>query len=102
MLTNNLIALLVNILEQFEIGLIEAVVRTVMLHAERLRNSRDSLKLDDSRVSTQFLYLFAIFYVNVGRLILLVMLYGEAISGRRALASETLHLRSYLIDAYTT
>ena len=65
-----------------------------MLHTQGLGHLVQLLELDDGGVLAHFLYLFAILDVDVGGSIFLVMLYGEAISRRRAFAAQSVHLRA--------
>ena len=93
------IALLLNVGKQLHIRLIEAVVGSVVLHADSHRHCRQPLELNYRRVGSHLLHLLAIFNVDVGGSILLVVLNSEAIACRRAFAAKSLHLGSYHIHA---
>ena len=93
------IALLLNVGKQLHIRLIEAVVGSVVLHADSHRHCRQPLELNYRRVGFHLLYLLAIFNVDVGGTLHLVVLNSEAIACRRAFAAKSLHLGSYHIHA---
>ena len=80
MLPDHLIALLLDIAEGFGERLIEAFVRTNVLHAEGLGYRWQTLKLDNSAVFAHLLHLFAILNVDVSGGVLLVVLNGEAVT----------------------
>ena len=87
MLSNRLIALLLNIAEGLSERFVEALVRANVLHAECLWHGGQAFELDDGAVFAHFLHLFAILDVDVSVSVLLVVLNGEAVTWWRTLAS---------------
>ena len=87
MLPDHLIALLLDIAEGLGERLIEAFVRTNVLHAEGLGYGWQALELDNGAVFAHLLHLFAILNVDVSGGVLLVVLNGEAVTWWRTLAS---------------
>ena len=98
MLADGLQAVLLDVAEGLGERLVEAFVRTNVLHAECTRHGGQAFELDDGAVLAHLLYLFAILDVDVRRLVLLVVLHSEAIARRRTLATKALHFGADLLD----
>lgn len=71
------IAIFVDISESFDKRLIEAVIRSIMLHAQCHGHLLQPFELNEVRVLSHLLYLFAILNVYIRRLILFVMLHRK-------------------------
>ena len=100
MQANYFIPLLLYVAEGFGERLIEAFVRTNVLHAEGLGYGWQALELDNGAVFAHLLHLFAILDIDVGGGVLLVVLDGEAVARWRALAAEALHPWPNLLDTH--
>ena len=87
MLTCDFVALLFDVAEGLGERLVEALIRTFVLHAEGFGNSRQTLELDDEAVLAHLLHLFAILDVDVRRRVLLVVFDSKAVTWWRTLAS---------------
>ena len=98
-MANDLVALLIDVAEGLCVRLVETFVWADMLHAECLGHGWQTLELDDGAVFAHRFNLFAILDVDVCRLVLLVVFDGEAVAGRRTLATESLHLGADDVDA---
>ena len=87
MLTCDFVALLFDVAEGLGERLVEALIRTFVLHAEGFGYSRQTLELDDEAVLAHLLHLFAILDVDVRRRVLLVVFDSKAVTWWRTLAS---------------
>ena len=80
MRSDDLVTLLFNVAEKLGEGLIETLIGAMMSHTDGRGDLFEPLELDDGTILPHLLHLLAVFDVDIGGRILLIVLYSEAIA----------------------